>query len=304
MFIGRRMTTAQEETVVFDIDWKFEDWTVFDAGAWNEWVCSSLPVFAGLEPKETLEIGDGLRLEMKVLPTQTRQSRFAMDFVGSMQLAWLNIYLGRRRGKIRFDDEALIPVLAEKDGTGWDTWMSITPMEVLSQRTGWKKSKGRTLVAGLGLGFLVRQCLLRDKVEHVHVVEKDPAIAQYFGDPLKEEFGDRLTIEVGDIWEHLDVTIPEHVLPWDFNRLLKQRRKHSWWNNSERLKGEEQLCSWLCLEDVDQMWHVADDYDAVLIDIWKEVSGKCDDERFQSLLEAKHPKVWGWGYAIYDNGRY
>lgn len=58
---------------------------------------------------------------------------------------------------------------------------------------------GRGLVNGLGLGLVVGAML--DNLAHVDVVEADERVARLIGAWYSEQFGDRVTIHVGDAYE-------------------------------------------------------------------------------------------------------
>ncbi|HEY0313779.1 MAG TPA: hypothetical protein VGC56_14965 [Allosphingosinicella sp.] len=55
-------------------------------------------------------------------------------------------------------------------------WMSIVPMEVESQEIGIASARGHTAVLGLGMGWCAANVALRDDVERVTIVERDPDI--------------------------------------------------------------------------------------------------------------------------------
>lgn len=82
-----------------------------------------------------------------------------------------------------------------------EVWMSLTPNEVLTQRAQIRRARGRVGVAGLGMGWAVQRMLERRQVQHLTVVEKDAAILEYFGTPLKQTFGARLNLVHGDAYE-------------------------------------------------------------------------------------------------------
>ncbi len=104
---------------------------------------------------------------------------------------------GRETGNVTFDGPVQIPILA----TETDTWMSITPMEILSLRAGLRFARGKVLVGGLGMGWFARRCLEREQVKNVTIVERDPHIISFFGEPLRREFGDRVRFVHGDAFK-------------------------------------------------------------------------------------------------------
>lgn len=103
----------------------------------------------------------------------------------------------REKGSVTWDGSIWIPVL----DTAWTTWMSLTPNEFLSQRAGIKRARGNVLVGGLGMGWFARECLKRPQVKSVTVVEKSADVIRFFGEPLKKEFGERVSFVQGDAYE-------------------------------------------------------------------------------------------------------
>ena len=83
-----------------------------------------------------------------------------------------------------------------EEGYGGYTVMDDTPREISRHFEAVRHARGRILKTGLGFGCFVRMCLVKPEVEHIDVIEIDPAIATHFG----AEFEDnpRVTIHVGD----------------------------------------------------------------------------------------------------------
>lgn len=80
-------------------------------------------------------------------------------------------------------------------------WMSDTDAE---QRDHWwaareiERRGGRILIAGLGLGMIVKVALAVEGVEHIDVVEIDPDVAELVG---QHYAGPRCTVHVADMFE-------------------------------------------------------------------------------------------------------
>lgn len=154
----------------------------------------------------------GYYLYLREFPMWTLQSVFPL-----LQLRWtradLAMYNSKQTGyRCRFDRVVHIPVLVSLD-PGFRVWMSLTPNEVITQRPQIRRAKGRVGVAGLGMGWAVQRMLERPQVQSLTVVERDVAILEYFGAPLKQMFGDRLNLVHGDAYEH-DWFLYDVVL-WD-----------------------------------------------------------------------------------------
>lgn len=60
-------------------------------------------------------------------------------------------------------------------------WMSLTPLEMLSQRSGIKRAKGKVLVGGLGMGWFLRKVCEKPEVEEVIVVEISKDLLDWYG---------------------------------------------------------------------------------------------------------------------------
>ena len=90
---------------------------------------------------------------------------------------------GSKTGDVLFDDDVIIPGLHQRarNGERWRErpWMSITPMELMTQRPGLRFSKGHTIVAGLGLGWFLMQCRAKKSVKKVTLVEKSQELVDW-----------------------------------------------------------------------------------------------------------------------------
>ena len=127
--------------------------------------------------------------------------------------AALATFHGSRRGTVMFDGDVQIPCLYTKTRAGlyWTTpadrgaalacaaweelpFMSLTPMEMLTLRVGTRLARGRTIVAGLGLGHQLIEVSHRKKIGDIVLVEKSqelvdwilPRIAPQLGRPLAD----------------------------------------------------------------------------------------------------------------------
>ncbi|MBQ7138945.1 MAG: hypothetical protein IJO39_08125 [Clostridia bacterium] len=75
-----------------------------------------------------------------------------------------------------FDGAFEFPAIRE-DGR---VWMTVTPNEINTIQPAVHESRGRVLTYGLGLGYYAFHCLLKDDVESVTVVERNPAVIDMF----------------------------------------------------------------------------------------------------------------------------
>jgi len=73
-------------------------------------------------------------------------------------------------------------VLMRENGEGgWDTWMSLSPMEIESQELPLRHVRGHVVVMGLGMGWVAANMALQPAVDRVTVVERDQDVLQLFG---------------------------------------------------------------------------------------------------------------------------
>jgi hypothetical protein len=122
--------------------------------------------------------------------------------------------------KVVFDGDIEIPRVCEFSEERSELWMSYTPQEVLTQRPGLRKAKGKVIIVGLGMGWLLQRVMAKKSVKKVVLVERSrelidwvlPAIESSFPDkPLDVVVGDaygivqKMTADVAlwDIWESL-----------------------------------------------------------------------------------------------------
>lgn len=103
----------------------------------------------------------------------------------------LMIAQNRRRGRVWFSTDIIVPILAAKCSgelriRSSTTWMSLTPMEMLTQRKAILLAKGTVLIGGLGLGWLLSKVCAKPSVRKVIVVEKNKWIFDKIGSRLRE----------------------------------------------------------------------------------------------------------------------
>lgn len=76
-----------------------------------------------------------------------------------------------------------MPVLLKKDSKDpelWNTWMSLTPVEMESQEFGIRAAEGHSVVMGLGMGWVAINMALKREVKSVTVIELDPDVIELF----------------------------------------------------------------------------------------------------------------------------
>ena len=173
---------------------------------------------------------------------------------------------GRKRGSVMFDADIHVPVLHERDasGTSWrrEPWMSITPMEVMSQRPGTRMAKGHTVVAGLGLGWGLAEVMFKKSVERVTLVEHSRELVDW----LLPKIVDHFATTQG----HIDDS-------WSINS-----------KNLEVIVGDARVVLATLEADV------------ALVDIFQSYGGNRLHVRGPSVRNGQPPhieKVWCWGGA-------
>lgn len=105
-----------------------------------------------------------------------------------------------------FDRTFSFPAIRE-DGR---VWMTVTPNEINTIQPAVQKSRGKVLTYGLGLGYYVFHCLLKEDVASVTVVEKNPAVIDVFKRLLLPFFPrkEALTIIEADAFDYAADIMP------------------------------------------------------------------------------------------------
>ena len=105
-----------------------------------------------------------------------------------------------------FDGAFEFPAIRE-DGR---VWMTVTPNEITTIQPAVHESRGKVLTYGLGLGYYAFHCLLKDDVESVTVVERNPAVIDMFRRHLLPFFPrqDALHIVQADAFDYAANVMP------------------------------------------------------------------------------------------------
>lgn len=201
------MPKYEASAVPWSEDMRFtEKQTTIDAKSYRAWVEEALPQMIGAPHIQVREranekgvvVGDFLFAVRNMPVYEWRQSFYFMFSLGPARWQKTVLPLNHRGQHITWDGPVCIPLLIDKGG---DVWMSLTPMEVYTQRAGVKRARGKTLMGGLGMGWLARRVLERKQVEHLTIYDTDKAVLDFFGQPLKKEFGKRLKLVHGDVFK-------------------------------------------------------------------------------------------------------
>jgi hypothetical protein len=172
----------------------------------------------------------------------------------------LRLY-GRQQGVVVWNGDVTIPTLVDLNrrchtgerfspGTPVEDrvqmgaiWMSLTPMEMITQRSGVKAARSTLVLGGLGLGWLLRKVCEKPDVEGVVVVERSQELLDWYGfamcsrfDKVKEVICDDVYNQLGrhglaaryllDIWHLYTGAADDDRLP-PFRRQLG-RRLRAW----------------------------------------------------------------------------
>lgn len=115
----------------------------------------------------------------------------------------LDLVQGRRRGSVFFTTPVEIPILAEivSPRLSPKTWMSMTPQEAISQRSGIRLATGKVMVGGLGMGWFLAKVAAKPSVTSIVLVERSKALCDWILPEVKKKWphvNDKLTDVVFD----------------------------------------------------------------------------------------------------------
>ncbi len=124
---------------------------------------------------------------------------------GQTLLTWW----GPQVGTVLFDTDVIIPALYQArgpddpgDGHWCETpWMSLTPAELITLRPGTRLARGRTIIAGLGLGHQLIDVSKRMRVKRVILVELDQELVDWIMPRIQPHLKSSLEVHVGDAYE-------------------------------------------------------------------------------------------------------
>lgn len=139
---------------------------------------------------------------------------------------------GRKNGTVMWDGPVVIPCLHERsphNDDRWEgsPWMSLTPFELMTLRSGTKRAKGRTIVAGLGLGHQLIEVSKRKQVKELVLVEQSQELVDWLLPRIMPLLECKLTdVVVGDAYKKLpkmkaDVALIDIFKSYGFNKFEK-----------------------------------------------------------------------------------
>lgn len=127
----------------------------------------------------------------------------------------------RKKVHVYFDDDVSIPVLYRFRPWMRDldyrmtVWMSMAPMEFFTLRPAVRFATRKVLVAGLGLGLVLRMIAEKKTVPHIILVEKSEELLDWFGydmvAEIEEHTGTYIEVINDDVYHYLAKEGTKHV---------------------------------------------------------------------------------------------
>lgn len=132
----------------------------------------------------------------------------------------LRLY-GKQEGNVVWNGDVIIPTLIDLNRhyhTGErilaDTplmgrvqtgavWMSLTPMEMMTQRSAVEMASHTVVIGGLGLGWLLRKVCQKAEVERVIVVEKSQELLDWYGFKMCSRFEKVAEVICDDVYQQI-----------------------------------------------------------------------------------------------------
>ena len=239
----KQQIESWEEPIEWDEQFKWPGThrsLTFKAKGYRAWMRSVLPQIKGMKEgrENAVPCGDRFVFYLRALPVKH------MAYVWwrfTPQRGRLEIYrTDKSTAFVMFDARVNIPVLGS--AASHEPWMSLTPNEILTQRGQIRRTKGDVGMAGLGMGWAARRTLERKKVEHLTVVEREESVIDMFGAPLKEEFGDKLTLVHSSAYEY--DWMQHDVAVWDIWQSYGGAR---WDNRYKEIRNKMQDAGKTCI---------------------------------------------------------
>ena len=128
---------------------------------------------------------------------------------------------GMGRGVVVWNGDVVIPMLLDmtvdsrfggkfpatatrEERAKWGAvWMSMTPAEMLTQRSGVQAAEGTVVLGGLGLGWLLRKVCDKPSVERVIVVEESQELLDWYGTDLCKRYGKVSDVICDDVYNQI-----------------------------------------------------------------------------------------------------
>lgn len=97
-------------------------------------------------------------------------------------------------------------------------WMTLTPVDLDTSEEAIKRSRGKVVTFGLGLGYFAYMASLKDEVESVTVVEKSEKVIELFTKYVLPQFShpEKIKIVNADAFEYAEHTMPNERFDFAF----------------------------------------------------------------------------------------
>jgi hypothetical protein len=172
----------------------------------------------------------------------------------------MSLNVNGRKGLVFWTEDVVIPALidmkiAAEDGARFFdfipeqartvegvTWMSLTPNEVLTQRSGIQAAEGTVVVGGLGLGWFLRKVCEKDSVEKVILVEKSRELLDWYGYDLCNRYEKVTEVVCDDVYSQIGKHGPVKYL-LDIWPIYHGARQDSRYRSAKRKLGKR-LWAW------------------------------------------------------------
>jgi hypothetical protein len=133
----------------------------------------------------------------------------------------LQLYSREDEGCVVWTNDIIIPTLIDTSRRYWNgepfspdtpesarvasgaVWMSLIPMEMITQRSGVQAAKGVVVLGGLGLGWLLRKVCEKDSVERVIVVDNSKELLDWYGYDLCRRYPKVTDVICDDIYNQI-----------------------------------------------------------------------------------------------------
>lgn len=122
----------------------------------------------------------------------------------------LELFQGHQRGRVVFNTNVVTPVLMRYNRGHYEpfqTWMGITPAEILSQRQGVRQATGHVLIGGLGLGWLLWKVAEKKTVQKITLVEISQELLDWGGyelcERVRQATGKPVEVICDDVLNHM-----------------------------------------------------------------------------------------------------
>jgi len=101
-----------------------------------------------------------------------------------------------------FDEAFCFPAVLEND----HEWMAVKPNEIETMQPALDAIHGNVVTFGLGLGYFAYMASLKETVDHLCIVERDPQVIRLFTQHILPQFGNKAKIELveADAFEYAE----------------------------------------------------------------------------------------------------